>query len=56
MDKQHGKDIQDGHGHAAWTRTCSMDMDLQLGYEHAAWTLTCGHGKYIDLDMEKTWT
>jgi hypothetical protein len=29
-----------GHGHAAWTRTSSPDMDMQHEHRHAAWTRT----------------
>jgi hypothetical protein len=51
MGIQHGDmDKKHGYGHAAWTQTCSMDMDMQHGdmemqHVHAlkntAWTWTC---------------
>jgi hypothetical protein len=48
-------DIQPGHGHAAWTWTCCMDMDMQPGHLHAAWTWTCcldiGIQPGLDMDM-----
>jgi nitric oxide reductase large subunit len=33
-------DMQPGHGHAAWTRTGSLDTDSQLGHGQPAWTRT----------------
>jgi hypothetical protein len=41
--------MQYGHGHAAWTRTCSMDTDMQHGHGHAARTRTCS----TDTDMQQ---
>ncbi len=41
------------HGHAAWTGTCTMDIDMlhghdmHYGHEHAPWTCTCR----MDMDM-----
>jgi hypothetical protein len=34
-------DMQHGHGHAVWTRTCSMDMYTQHGFSHTAWMPEC---------------
>jgi hypothetical protein len=46
-------DIQHGHGHAAWTPICSMDMDMQHGHGHTSWTH--GHAEWtcsIDMDTQ----
>jgi hypothetical protein len=45
---QHGIDIYQGHGNAAWTWACSMDMGMQHGRRHLAWTEACS------MDMD-TW-
>jgi hypothetical protein len=50
-------DMYHGHGHAAWTLTCSMDMDMQNLCELAVWTWTC----LVDMFMQQghaawTWT
>jgi hypothetical protein len=45
-------DTQIGHGLAAWTWLCSMDMDLDMHHihehGHAAWSWTCS----MDMDMQ----
>jgi hypothetical protein len=40
VDLNHIKDMQHGHGHAAWTWTCGMNMDRYIhhGYGDAAGT------------------
>jgi hypothetical protein len=39
MDVQQGElDMQLGHGHAACTSTCSVDMAMQHRQVYAAWT------------------
>jgi hypothetical protein len=56
MDLHHGLDMQHGHGlgHAAWSLTCSMDMDMQNGQDmhhglgHAQWTWACS----MDMDLQ----
>jgi hypothetical protein len=32
--------MQNGHGHAAFTLTCSMETDMRHGHGLAAWTRT----------------
>ncbi len=46
--------MQHGHGYAAWTYTCSMDIDMQYrhGHGHAAWTLICSIGMIMPVDMD----
>ncbi len=44
--------MQHGHEHAAWTWTCSIDMDMQHGIGHASWTWTCS----MDMDIHAAWT
>jgi hypothetical protein len=45
-----GMDLQLGHGHTAWTWTCSIDMKVnmlhRLGHVH---TTSCFH---IDIEMD----
>ncbi len=56
MNMQHGQCMQCGHGHAAWTWTCSMDMDwtcsmdmdTQHRFGHAAWTWTVAMHGFMD--------
>jgi hypothetical protein len=46
-----------GHGHEAWTRTCTMNVYMHHGREHVAWTLTCTMGKDIGMYHRNTaWT
>ncbi len=42
--------MKQGHGHTAWTWTCSMVMDMQHGHKHAAWTWMWTRG--INMDMQ----
>jgi hypothetical protein len=52
MDMHHGRGYAAWNGHAAWTWTCSLDMDMyssmdiamQPGHGHAAWTNDMEHG------------
>jgi hypothetical protein len=45
--------MQPGHGYAAWTWTCNVD--IQHGHGHAAWNWTLNiaidMGMDIDMDM-----
>jgi hypothetical protein len=37
------------HGHTAWARTRSMDMNMQHGLRHETWTMTCSIGLILDI-------
>ncbi len=46
LDTQHGLGHAAGCGHAAWTWTCSINMDLHQGQQHGPhWSCT------MDMDM-----
>ncbi len=47
-----------GHGHAAQTRTCSMNLDMQHEHGPAAWTETwiCSMDMNMDMQMYKDMT
>ncbi len=45
-------DVQQGHRHVAWTRTCTVDLGMQYRYGHtvhAPWTWICS--MVMGLDM-----
>jgi hypothetical protein len=47
--------MQHGHGLAARTWTCSVDIYMQRGHLHAAWTLHAA-SKVLDMQHQWTWT
>jgi hypothetical protein len=55
-----GMHMKHGYGHAAWTFSCSMDVqvtDISIqhdkdmhGHEHTTWTWTCSMGRDMQHD------
>ncbi len=51
-----GSDMQHGHGHVAWTRTCNKNMNMEQGNRHDSWTRTCSIDWTRNIDRTWIWT